>query len=299
MIERKELKGIITAMVTPFNEKQELDVDAARKMARWLVNKGVHGLFIAGTNGEFHLLSNDEKVTLTQTVVKEVKGDVPVIAGGGCCSTKETIELSQRLKDAGADYISLVTPYYLVPNQEDLYWHYRTIAEAVDIPFLLYNIPGQTGINIDPETVESLAEIENIAGIKDSSGNFENQKKYIKSSIMHDFDVLNGSDSLMLDAFKCGSKASVAATSNVLPEIEVCLYERFVEGDLEQAQKEREKIDLLRMTLKKCVAPSVMKKTLNLMGINAGITRRPVQEPSPEVVEEIVDMIAHYGIQEN
>lgn len=298
MSKRKELKGIITAMVTPFDEHQELDLEAAKNMARWLVDKGVHGLFIAGTNGEFHLLSNDEKVALTEAVVEEVNGEVPVISGGGCCSTKETIQLSQRLKEAGADYISLVTPYYLVPNQEDLYWHYRNIAESVDMPFLLYNIPGLAGINIDPETVSRLAEIKNIVGIKDSGGNFENQKQYIEISKAQDFDVMNGSDSLMLDAFKCGSIASVAATSNVLPEIEVRLYERFVEGEIDLAQKEREKIDLLRMTLKKCAAPSVMKKTLNLMGIQAGITRRPVQEPKQEVVKEIERMIEQYGILE-
>ena len=136
-----EIKGIITAMVTPFHDDESLDIDSAKKMAEWLIQKGVNGLFIAGTNGEFHLLSDDEKVELTKAVVETAKGRVPVIAGAGCCGTQHSIELSKRLVEAGASALSLVTPYYLVPNQEDLYVHFKTIAESVDIPFLLYNIP--------------------------------------------------------------------------------------------------------------------------------------------------------------
>ena len=139
----KELKGIITAMVTPFDETEKMDITAAKKMARWLVDNGVHGLFICGTNGEFHLLSDDEKVELTKAVVEEVGNEVTICAGAGCCSTKQTIELTKRLVDAGADYISVVTPYYLVPNQEDLYRHYYDIAFSTTAPIILYNLPGQ------------------------------------------------------------------------------------------------------------------------------------------------------------
>ncbi|MEG0577976.1 MAG: 4-hydroxy-tetrahydrodipicolinate synthase, partial [Bacilli bacterium] len=236
----KDLKGIITAMVTPFDDNEKLDLDAAKKMARWLINKGIHGLFIVGTNGEAHVLSADEKVALTKAVVEEAKGEVPVVAGGGCCGTKETIELCLRLKDAGADYISVVTPYFLVPKQEQLYLHYMEIAEAVDAPLILYNIPGQTGLTIEPATAARLADVKNIIGIKDSGGDFEIQKAYLEISKEKDFKVYNGSDSLMLDAFKCGSVGSVAATSNVLPEIEVQLYNSFIKGDLAGAQAERE-----------------------------------------------------------
>lgn len=291
-----EIKGIITAMVTPFHEDESLDLDSAKKMANWLIEKGVHGLFIAGTNGEFHLLTDDEKVELTKAVKEATNGRVPVIAGAGCCGTKHTIELSKKLKEAGADALSLVTPYYLVPNQEDLYQHFKTIAESVDIPFLLYNIPGQTGCKIEPDTANRLADVKNIIGIKDSGGDFDTQLAYIEISKKKDFIVLNGSDSLMLKAFKAGAAGSVAATSNVIPEIEVELYEDFLKGDLEHAQHQRDLMDPLRMALKKCVAPAVMKQALNMMGVRAGVTRRPVQMPTEEVIQNTKEMLDFYNI---
>lgn len=292
----KELKGIITAMVTPFDETEKMDIPAARKMARWLVNNGVHGLFICGTNGEFHLLSDDEKVELTKAVFDEVGDDVTICAGAGCCSTQQTIALTQRLVDAGADYISVVTPYYLVPNQEDLYKHYYDIAASTAAPIILYNLPGQTGLSIEYETANRLADIDNIVEIKDSSGKFEVQKQYLEISKHKNFKVLNGSDSLMLDAFKEGSVASVAATSNVLPKIEVDLYNYFIAGQLDQAQEERNKIDALRMNIKKMTAPAVMKEALNLMGITAGITRRPIHMPNEIITQDIKEMLAAYNL---
>ena len=295
----KELKGIITAMVTPFSsEDEKLDLASARRMASWLIEKGIHGLFICGTNGEFHLLDDDEKEELTKAVVDEVAGRVPVIAGAGCCGTRHTCELSRRLSAVGADYISLVTPYYLVPKQPDLRMHYETVASCVDASFILYNIPGQTGCKIEPETADALADIDNIIGIKDSGGDFNTQLAYIEISKHKDFSVFNGSDSLMLKAFKAGSVGSVAATSNVIPDIEVALYDAFISGDFDRAQQERDKMDLLRMTLKQCVAPSVMKATLNLMGVRAGVTRKPISMPNEEVVESIHSMLREYGIPE-
>lgn len=292
-----ELKGIITAMVTPFSEDESLDAPAAACMAEWLVDRGVNGIFIAGTNGEFHLMSDDEKVELTRAVVKAVDGRVTVIAGAGCCGTKHTIELGKRLLDAGADILSVVTPYYLVPKQDDLRVHYERIAGSVGAPVVMYNIPGQTGCKIEPETVEQLAGVDNIVGIKDSGGDFDVQLSYIDISKRHDdFVVLNGSDSLMLKAFVAGAAGSVAATSNVIPEIEVQLYKDYLAGDLDAAQAQRDKMDSLRMTLKKCVAPAVMKQALNMMGIRAGVTRTPVQMPTPEVVAQIDEMLTGYGI---
>lgn len=292
---RKELKGIIPAMVTPFDHEENLDLESAKKITNWLIDEGVHGLFIAGTNGEAHLMSHDEVVELTETVVKETNGRVVVISGAGRCSTKETIELAKRLKDAGTDYISLVSPSYLVPSQEDLYKHYETIAKAVDANFIIYNIPSQTGLEISPAVVQRLAKIKNICGVKDSGGNFDIQKQYIDLTVDEDFDVLNGSDSLVLDTLKAGATGGVMATANVIPKIEIKLYNYFVEGNLEKAQEQREKMDPLRVNLKKAVAPSVMKKAMNMMGLPAGIPRMPVSEVTDEnLIKDIDEMIKHY-----
>lgn len=292
---RKELKGIIPAMITPFDKNEKLDIQAVKQLVAYLLKNKVHGLFIAGTNGEAHLMSADEIVTLTKTVVEEVGGKVPVIAGAGRCSTWESIRLANRLKEAGADYISLVSPSYLVPKQPDLYQHYKCIAKHVNAPLILYNIPSQTGLEIAPETACKLAEIDNICGIKDSGGNIEIQKAYLEISKKYDFDVLNGSDSLILDTFKLGAVASVAATANVLPALEVQLYECFKNGEVEKAQELRIQMDPLRVNLKKGVAPSIMKKTLNLMGVNVGIPRLPIREPEGDIILDIKKMIKDYG----
>lgn len=295
MKNRKKIEGIIPAMVTPFKESQELDLVAAAELTEWLIQKGVHGLFIAGTNGEAHLLSDQEIVKLTKTVVKAAKGRVPIFSGAGRCGTLATIALAKQLKEAGADYISLVTPYYLVPNQHDLYLHYKAIAEAVDADFLLYNIPSQTGLTIETSTANALADIDNIIGIKDSGGDFGKQKEYIAIGNNKNFVVLNGSDSLMLKSFEAGAVASVAATANILAELEVELYQHFKNNDHDAAQASRDKMDMLRMNLKKGVAPSVMKKTMNMMGIPVGTTRKPVQEPEGKILEDIEVMLQYYG----
>lgn len=293
----KELKGIIPAMVTPFDQNEKLDIPATRNLVNHLIKQGVHGLFIAGTNGEAHLMSHDEVVELTNVVSKEVAGRIPVISGAGRCSTLETIMLANRIKEAGADYISLVTPSYLVPNQEDLYHHYKLIAEHVDAPLILYNIPSQTGMKIDPSTAERLASINNICGIKDSGGQMDIQKEYIEISKTTDFVVLNGSDSLILDAFKAGAVASVAATANVLPKIEVELYHSFLQGNLKTAQELRNRMDPLRMNLKKGVAPSIMKATMNLMGLDVGMPRRPISYPSENLITDLDLMNKEYGFE--
>ena len=293
---QSKLKGIITAMVTPFRNDESLDARAAGTMAEWLLAHGVHGIFIAGTNGEFHLMDDDEKERLTHSVVQAVNGRVPVIAGAGCCGTAHTIELGKRLVAAGADYLSVVTPYYLVPNQNDLRAHYERVADAVDADIIMYNIPGQTGCKIAPETAAALADVPNIVGIKDSGGDFDTQLKYSELTHGRDFAVLNGSDSLMLKAFEAGSVASVAATSNVIPDIEVRLYEKFLAKDHDAAQALRDRMDPLRMVLKRCVAPAVMKQMLTMMGLPAGVTRRPVRMPGEDVVEEIRRVMAGYGM---
>lgn len=294
-MKRKELKGIIPALITPFDKDENIDIPALKNLVEILVSEGVHGLFIAGTNGEAHLMSHDEVVLLTKTVVEQVAGRIPVCSGAGRCSTKETIQLANRLVEAGADYISLVSPYYMVPSQEELYQHYKEIAKNVNAPLLLYNIPSQTGIEIGIEIAEKLASLDNICGIKDSGGDFEKQKEYIRIQSLYDFTVLNGSDSLILKSLEAGAKGTVAATANVLGDLEVKLYDYYIDGNIEKAQNARNHMDLLRTNLKRAVAPSVMKKTLNLMGRPVGLPRRPIRDVSSEITEDLKEMIKEYN----
>lgn len=295
----KELEGIITAMVTPFDNTEEVDYQAAENMVEWLIEKGINGIFIAGSNGEFNTLADDEIVELTKCAVSKAKGRVPILSGGGKNSTKETIQLVNRIHSAGADFVSVITPYYQKLSQESIVQHYIDVSNATEAKLVLYNIPSLTGNPIAPESLKKLLKQKNIVGIKDSGGDFDIQKAYLEVTRGTQVAVLNGSDSLMLEAFKEGSAASVAATSNVIPDIEVDLYKKFLKGDFEGAQARRNQMDTLRMGLKKDTPPCIMKMVLNKMGIQAGIPRRPLQESqkNSETAEKILMYYHHPALK--
>ena len=178
-------KGIITPIVTPFkrDKDQTLDLEAMKALVDHLINKGVSGIFPLGSNGEFHVLNQSEKMILSKAVIEHVNKRVPVYIGTGSCSTKETIELSKQAESFGADALSVITPYFIKPSDEELINHYKTVASSVKIPIILYNIPKTTGCNISKEVLRELVDIDNIQGIKDSSGDIENLKGYL--SLIH------------------------------------------------------------------------------------------------------------------
>ena len=291
-----EIKGIITAMVTPFDENQKINETAARQLVDKLISQGVHGLFILGTNGEFHVLSDDEKVEFAKIVINQAAHGVPVYVGAGACGTQETIRLAQRMEAVGADALSVISPYFIAPTQQELADHYRKVAEAVNIPIIMYNIPKNTGINIEPETVKSLIGVKNIAGIKDSSGNMENMQGYIDAGKGSDFVVLVGSDSKILPALKIGAAGAIAGTSNVIAELDVSIYENYLKGNLEVAEQAQKDIDVLRGVLKLGTVPSVMKRAVTLLGINVGDARYPVSKLPAEADEQIKAALAYYKL---
>ena len=291
-----EIKGIITAMVTPFDENQKINETAARQLVDKLISQGVHGLFILGTNGEVHVLSDDEKVEFAKIVINQAAHRVPVYVGAGACGTQETIRLAQRMEAVGADALSVISPYFIAPTQQELADHYRKVAEAVNIPIIMYNIPKNTGINIEPETVKSLIGVKNIAGIKDSSGNMENMQGYIDAGKGSDFVVLVGSDSKILPALKIGAAGAIAGTSNVIAELDVSIYENYLKGNLEVAEQAQKDIDVLRGVLKLGTVPSVMKRAVTLLGINVGDARYPVSKLPAEADEQIKAALAYYKL---
>ena len=199
-------EGVITPVLTTLNKDEMFDAGAYKAFIDHLIEAGVHGIFPLGTNGEFYAFSKEEKLQIVAAAVKAVDGRVPVYAGTGCVTTKETIELSLAVKAlGGVDCLSVISPYFVAVSQDDIYRHYSSVAKAVDLPILLYNIPGRTGNNIDWKTVKRLASFENIIGIKDSSGNFDNTLKYIENTDPS-IQVLMGSDSLILWARDCQVK---------------------------------------------------------------------------------------------
>lgn len=291
-----EIKGIITAMVTPMDEDQQIDYTAARELVRKLLSKGVDGLFILGTNGEAHALTNEERLAFAKTIVDEVGGRVPVYAGVGENSTAATITLAKEMEKLNVDALSVITPYFIPPSQEELIEHYRRIASAVALPILIYNMPGKTGVNVEPETVQVLADISNLVGIKDSSGNLDNMKRYIACTKGKDFAVLSGSDSLILAVLEAGGAGGVSATSNLITDTIVSIYKYWQAGKLEEAKIAQAAIEPLRVVLKFGTIPSVLKASLNLAGIQVGSPRLPVMVPNEENMEKIKQMVKGYQL---
>lgn len=295
-----KIEGIITPIVTPFNrdEKQTINYDALKQLIDKLIDGGVKGIFILGSNGEFHVVSPDETVEMTKKAVEIIHGRVPLYVGTGGNSTQAVIELSKRVEEAGADALSVITPYFISPNDEELIDHYRRIAASTSLPIVLYNIPKSTKINLSKHVVEELAKVENIVAIKDSSGDMENLKGYVEATKGTNMKVLIGSDSKIAPAIRLGAVGAIAGTSNVITEHVVGLYNALMNHEDEKADKLQEEIEIIRGVLKLGTVPSVMKRSVELLGIPVGPARLPVSETSPEVDEKIKEMLKAYHLCE-
>ncbi|EOL44442.1 4-hydroxy-tetrahydrodipicolinate synthase [Enterococcus caccae] len=287
-------EGIITAMVTPLDKTNQINLMATKKLVNHLIDKKVNGLFILGTNGEFQVLSELEKLRFAEMVINETNGRVPVYVGTGGNSTDQVIALSKEMTNLGADALSIITPYFVAPSEDELTKHYLMIAEEKTAPILLYNIPKNTGVDISHKTVAVLSRHQNIIGIKDSSGKIENIKGYLDGSKNEDFSVLSGSDSLILEALKIGATGAIAATSNVLTEIDVAIYQYWLEGEVEKAQMMQDSIEEFRRILKLGTIPSVLKAAITYQGIDVGKPRLPVQSLNAETLSEIAQTMDDY-----
>jgi len=288
-------RGIIPAMVTPFDDNDRVNEKVLRRLVRYLIEGGVHGIFAIGSQGEFYALDKEEKKKIIETVVDEVNGKVPVYAGTGAITTKEAITLTQIAEKAGADAVSVITPFFISPSQEELYEYYLSIAKSTNLPVLLYNNPGRTGVNLSAELVERLSKIDNIVGIKDSSGNLTLTTEYIRTT-PDNFSVLCGRDTLIFATLLSGGKGSIAATANVVPKLVVEIYEAFVNGDIEKARKAQFKLAPLRLAFNLGSFPIVVKEALNLIGINVGSARAPIKSLSEDKKETLKSVLKELGL---
>lgn len=289
-----KIQGIITPNLTPMNPDETINLEALGEEINRLIGGGIHGIFPAGTNGEAYALSYGEKIKIFQETVNIVKGRVPVYAGTGCITTSETVKLSKEAEAIGVDSISVITPYFAQLGQEEIYRHFRAVAEAVDIPIILYNIPARTGNHIEASTALRLAEIDNIKGIKDSSGNFLNILSYIKiKEKKKDFYVLSGNDALILSTLQAGGDGAVAGCSNVYPKIMSEIYNLYKTGDYENALKNQNSIIKLRELFKYGNPNTIIKKTAELRGNNVGECRKPFNYVSDEGIEAIQELITN------
>ena len=259
-----------------------------------MIAGGVHGIFPFGTNGEGYILSETEKVEVLEITIDQVKGRVPVYAGSGCISTADTIRMSKKAEELGADVLSIITPSFAVASQKELYDHYVEVAKHVDTPIVLYNIPARTGNKLLPETVAKLAkDVDIIVGAKDSSGDWENLKAYIHQTqdLEKDFYVLSGNDSLILPSLKEGGFGGIAGCSNVYPHVLSSIYDLFKEGKMEEAEAAQESIASFRAVFKYGNPNTVVKKAVKMLGYPVGDCRRPFNYLCDEGVEALAKVL--------
>ena len=290
-----EIKGIIPPIITPFNEDESINVPELRAQVNRLIAGGVHALFPFGTNGEGYILNGEEKKLVLETVIEENNGRVPVYAGTGCISTRETIQQSKMAKDMGADVLSIITPSFALASQKELYDHYVAVAKEVNIPIILYNIPPRTGNKLLPETVQALCrDVDVIVGAKDSSGDIENLKSYIRLTRDLDKDVriLAGNDGAILTCLKEGGAGGIAGRANIWPATVASIYDRFIAGDLEGAQAAQDAIAILQQTFKYGNPNTIIKTAVALQGRNVGKCRAPFNYVPEEGLEAIKKVLA-------
>ena len=285
-----QIKGIIPPIVTPMNADESVNIPELRSQVERQIAGGVHGIFPFGTNGEGYILSLKEKEEILEAVVDQVKGRIPVYAGSGCISTQDTIYMSKRAEELGADVLSIITPSFAVASQKELYDHYVEVAKHVNIPIVLYNIPPRTGNKLLPETVAKLAkDVDVIMGAKDSSGDRDNLKAYIDltQDLDKDFSVLAGNDGNIFFCLQNGGKGGIAGRANLWPKTVASIYNYFVAGDLDKAQEAQDAVAALQRVFKFGNANTIIKKAVNLLGYPVGDCRRPFNYLCQEGVEEL------------
>lgn len=286
------LIGSLVAIVTPMSDDGNIDYSAFKKLIDWHVESGTKGIVVAGTTGESATLTVDEHTALIEAAVAHAAGRVPIIAGTGANSTTEAIELSLHAKRVGASYSLSVVPYYNKPSQEGLYLHFRTIAEAVDIPLILYNVPSRTVADLANETVFRLAEIENIIGIKDATADMGRGSELI-SKTPEDFAVYSGDDASFLPLMMLGSQGVISVTANIVPKQmqEVC--DAVQSKDFQLAKKINDQLLMLHTNLFVEANPIPVKWGLKRMGrIGEGI-RLPLTSMNTQFEQIILESLAN------
>lgn len=288
----QELRGVLTALSTPFNQDETIDVDTLRKIVDRSIDAGVDGVVAAGSTGEVGALSSEERLLLIKTVIEQANGRVPVIANTGATSTAEAILLSKAAEQLGADVLMLITPYYEPLTLEETVTYIKDVARSVSIPVMLYNIPPVTGVNLDPATVRALAEeVENIRYIKDSSANWEQALQLIH----HHSDVIGtfiGWDAYLYSALVEGAAGVMAGTANVVPDEIVAVTRRINDGDLAGARELWKNVyPVIDALLTSPFIPAV-KAGLTLQGLPAGAPKRPTAELDADQLAKVEQALA-------
>ncbi len=304
MFNKEKYGRILVPMVTPFKDDQSVDYDAAVSIAEKLIrDKHADTLILSGTTGEFHTMSFEERVDLFKVIKEAVGENIPLSAGVGATSTIETIALTKKAEELGYELVMIVAPYYAKPNQQELCSHFKMVAESTDVQIMLYNIPIFTGVNLDPETVAKLSEIENIVGIKEEAElNPKQISEYINAT-PDDFIVYCGDDTMVIEAFAQGGikriGGVVSGASHLIGERIREMIETFIRGEVQKAAEMQQSfLPLFRIMgqNKRTNPAALLKEAMKMIGYNAGIPRLPLSQGTEEEKAEVKKIMRKLGI---
>lgn len=278
--------GSGVAIVTPFRENGEIDFEKLRELLDFHLENKTDAIIIVGTTGEASTLTDEEQAEAVKFTVDYINGRIPVIAGAGSNDTRHGINLSKMCEDAGADGLLQVTPYYNKTSQRGLIEHYKKIAENVSIPIIIYDVPGRTGMGINPETVLELSKIENIIGMKDATGDLSYAAK-VRSLVGYDFDIYSGNDDVTIPLMSLGAKGVISVIANIYPEKIHNMTKYYLDGEVEKAGKLQVELKELNDALFVEPNPIPVKAAMNLLGYKVGGLRLPLYEASEDTKENL------------
>lgn len=291
-------KGSLVAMITPFGENGEVDEKGIEKLVEFHIQNGTNGIVPCGTTGEAPTLSHDEHKRVVEVTIKAVAGRIPVIAGTGSNCTREALDLTSHAKKAGADGALIITPYYNKPTQKGLYLHFKKIAEEVDIPIIVYNVPSRTGINLLPETLAELSEIKNIVGVKEASGNLDQMTQIIELC-GEKITLLSGDDKLLLPVLSIGGKGVISVVANIIPREVSDMISEFEKRNYQKAKEIfLSKVYPLSNAMFYETNPIPVKTSARLMGLPSGDLRLPLAPMSENNLAKLKADLIKFGLLE-
>ena len=294
MTRSENFSGLSVAVVTPFKSDGQIDFNRLQEQVEFQIAAGTTAIVPTGTTGESPTLTHDENDRVIKAVVEAAAGKIKVMAGSGSNSTEEALRLTKTAANSGADAALIVAPYYNKPMQEGFYLHYKTLAEAVDIPICIYNIPGRTGKNIEPQTIIRLAAFKNITMVKEATGSMDQASQIIAET---DLTVLSGDDSVTLPLMALGGRGVISVIGNIVPQDMIAMCKAFDAGNIAEARRLHYKtFTLARDMLSLATNPIPVKAAMQMLGRDTGILRMPMTPLEPELAAKLRKTLADYGL---
>lgn len=285
-------KGVIPALVTPLDKNGNLMEDALKQVIDYTISGGVHGLFVLGSSGEIYGLTNEQKRRVVEITVEHNAGRVPIYCGASEITTRDCIQTAKMVQEVGGvSALSVLTPYFLTPTQDELVDHFKAIAGSTDLPIILYGNEGRTHVQIDVRSCEELSKVDNIIGIKDSSGDMTKMAEYLRVTNRETFSVLAGRDTLIYAGLCHGGSGAIASTGNIAPKLVSDIYNTFMAGDYQKSLELQFKLAPLRLCVDKATFPVVLKEGLKMVGIDVGYALAPAGEMSPESKQLLANVL--------